>query len=371
VNPYLVTATDGHGKRDSFIRDAESLSHLRSVLEREGFSDIEYLDDDYSARLRKQRPEELRNDSAAAMRAEAKSRRGRRPGERWLLAVRSNALAIILDLGLITYGLLAWRPIPLLVGVAFLSWWIWSVRRGFGKADDYNALIRAQARGDDAECARLIDVMSRDPKLASHELLQCDLVFRRAVLKARRGDLPAALGEVEALRSRQEFANGAFEGRIGGLYYQAGDMPGYLRSMEAAYEASGHASSNRLDLAFGHARVGDAVRSRELLADVDTTLMPPFHAPLAVAAEGVLLEREGNSAAAIDKLQAAVRGLEEFSGNFAIWPFLGILVARHAAALARAGRHEEAIAALKTWREIAINCTDPDTRRTLEKELVN
>ena len=371
MNPYLVTATDRTGKRDSFVRQAESLEHLRNQLEREGYSALEFLDDDYSARLRAQRPAGARDDSAAAARHEAGSRRAVSRGNDWLLALRNNWLLVLVDLGFIAYGVARGRTWLIVVGVGFLLWWAFTVRKGLGKADDYNELLRASALGDDAECERLIDKLSADRALAGNAQLHGDLAFRRAGLKARRGDLAGALADCEALRARLENANGAFESRIASIHYVAGDMPGYLRSMEDSFEASGQAASQRLDLAFGHARVGEAVRARDLLASVDTSLMPPFHAPLAVAAEGVLREREGDAAGGIEKLRQAVQGLEPYSGNPVFWPFHGILVARFAAALARAGRRAEALAALQPWREIALNTTDPDTRRVLETELAS
>jgi hypothetical protein len=373
MNPYLVTATDGAGKRDSFVRQAESLEHLRNVLEREGYRDVEYLDDEFSARLRAQRPAEARGDSPAAARFEAQSRRGAPPPRQseWLLAAKNNWLLLLIDFGFIAYGLARGRIFLVLAGAGLLLWWLWTVYKGLGKANDYNALLRAHAVGDATECLRLIEQMSADPALSGNGQLHGDLAFRRAGLKARQGDLASALADAEVLRTRPECANGAFESRVASIYYQAGDMPGYLRSMETSFEASGQAATQRLDLAFGHARVGDQARARELLAAVDTSLMPPFHVPLAIAAEGVLREREGDGGGAIEKLREAVRALEPFTGNVVFWPFHGILVARFAAALARAGRRAEALAELQPWREVALNSSDPDTRRILETELAS
>lgn len=370
MNPYLVTATDRAGKRDSFVRDAESAPHLLSMLEREGYSDIETLDDDFSARLRGLTAANLRDDSAAGSRREAASRRqGPSTGRLWAAAARNHALLILVDLGLVAWGVAKERPLSIAVGAGLLLWWAWTVHRGLGKVDAYNDLVRADACGDEAECLRLIELLEADPRTAANPLLPGDLAFRRARIKARHGKLDEALADVQALRTRPDMANGAFESRIASTQYAAGDMDAYLRSMEAAYEASGRSNTLCLDLAFGHARVGDAARARELLDGFDAAVAPPYFRPLATAAEGALLERAGDATAAVDKLRDAVRGLEAFAGNVAVLPFVGILAARHAAALARAGRHDEARAALRPWREIALNCTDPETRRILETEV--
>jgi len=371
MNPYLVTATDNAGKRDSFVRQAASPEHLRSQLQREGFRDIELLDDEYSARLRGQRNDEARDDSPAAARREAQLRRGQAPGSAWRLAIRNNVLLIGLSLALAAWGWWRGRYLPLAIGVGALLFWVGFVRRGLGKADDYNDLLRAQARGDTAETARLIAKMSADASLSSNALLQSDLVFRRASLKAKGGNLAGALSDVQVLRLRPESEKGAFQSRVASLYYVAGDMPGYLHEMEESFVASGQAPSQRLDLAFGHARVGDAARARELLAALDARSMPPFHLPLVAAAEGVLLERDAQVEAGLLKLREAPATLEPFAGNPAFWPFQGIVVARLAAAFARAGRRAEAQAALAPWREVALNCTDPDTRRILETEVTD
>ena len=90
--PFLVTATDPGGRRETFARDAASTEHLRNVLEREGFTDIELIDDDLSARLRKERPAEgrPRRFQATPRAAEPRPARNHSPSARPLRRARPS-----------------------------------------------------------------------------------------------------------------------------------------------------------------------------------------------------------------------------------------------------------------------------------------
>jgi hypothetical protein len=369
VNPYLVTATDPNGRRDSFLRESNSLQHLRSQLERDGYTDIELLDDDYSARLRQERPPGLPEVTPSQVRIEAKLRKGSAAAAIWVQAARNNALLLAANAALIAYGAWRGRYVLVVLGVTVIGWWAWVVLKGRGRAEDYNELVRADARGDFALAKALIARMQADPSQASHELLQTDLKFRLATIRGLEGDVPGALASVEGLRSSRSLSGGAFESRVASIHYRAGDMPAYLRSMEAGYEASGHATSNRLDLAFGHARVGDVARARDLLDGLDRRDLPAMHLPIALAADGLLLQRSDQAEAGLAKLKEAAQGLEGFAGNPAFWGFHGIILARLVLALLRAGRREEAQLHLAPWRDVILNTTDPDTRRALHAEL--
>ena len=104
IKPYLVTATDARGRRDTFAREAASLEHLRSVLERDGYTDIEFVDDELTATLRQQRPEEGRPANAATYRLEAKLQRGDAPAAIWLTAARNSAVVLLPAVAAIGWG---------------------------------------------------------------------------------------------------------------------------------------------------------------------------------------------------------------------------------------------------------------------------
>jgi len=369
LNPFLVTATDRRGRRDSFVREAESLSHLRNVLEREGYVDIEFLDDEFMARLRSERPTAARDDSREWARLEAKMRKAPARSGVWLLAARRNWLFLSAAAAMLAYS--SWRGRYMLaaVALALLVGWVLLLRAGLRKVDHYRALVRAQASGDLDTAAQLIETLAANPDTAANPQLQLDLEFRRACLRAKRGDLEGALRSVEPLRTRPETAAGVYEGRCASIHHQADDMPGFIRGMESSFAASGQATMNRVDLLFAHARVGDPDRAGELLAGVDRTHLSTLQVPIVQASEAMLRLRAGDTKAGIDGLRAAVEAFGQFSGNVAAWPIHGILVASLARALAASGQHDEALEVLAPWRAVALNCVDPETRRTLQSEL--
>jgi hypothetical protein len=369
VTPYLVTATDRAGRRDTFAREAASLEHLRMQLEAQGYTDIEFVDDELSARLRAQRPEDGRPRTQADFRLEAKFRHGTTPGQLWLLAIRKAWLPFALMGGAAAYGVRADKPAWTVGAIAFLVFWLWMMQRGLARAERYNDLLRAYARGDWAHSRKLIDALRGDASLAGNEQLQADLQFRSAALRAIGGDLAGALADVEPLRTSAQGAGGMFASRVASIHYLSGDVDGFLRNMEQGWEASGRAQLQQLDLAFANARVGDPARARELLAGVERRNLSALHQPIATATEGLIAQREGQDAQAVDKLTDGVTGLGAFGANPAVWPILGILLGHQGLALARTGQREAARAVLEGWRDIVDTCLDPATRSRLQNEL--
>ena len=363
--PFLVTATDARGSRDTFAREAASIEHLRTVLERDGYTDIEFIDDELSARLRTQRPEDGQPRTAAEYRYEARVRQGAGAGDAWLMAARGALPVLVLAAVAIGWG--AWSgdwlwaaiAVAVVIGLALL------VRRGRARAAGYEDLLRACARGERDAAAKLIDTLRDDPALSGNEQLQQDLAFRSAGLQAQAGDLAGALQAVEPLRYTPHAAGGMFESRIAGVHYLAGDMPGFLESMEAAYAASAEAQVMRLDLAFAHARVGDTARARDLLDGVDRGNLSTLHKPIAVAVQGLIARREGDEEGGELLLTDAVSGLSAFAANPAVWPLFGILVGHQALAMARSGDAAEARTALSGWEPVVDACLDAATRDAL------
>jgi hypothetical protein len=369
MKPYLVTATDPAGRRDTFAREAASLDHLRTVLEREGYRDIEFVDDELSARLRQQRPEAMRNPAPDQLKLEARLRHGPAPLAVWLNAAKGSTIFLGIVVAAAAYGVWNHQYGWTAVAVVIVAGWAWLVRTALRRGEAYNDLLRAQARGDLAAARALIARLRADPTLAGNEQLQVDLRFRAAALHARDGDLAAALAEVEPLRASPHCAQGMFDSRVASLHYQAGDLEGYLRHMDRAFEASGQAQLQRLDLAFAHARLGDAQRAQQLLDGLERRNLSALHQPLATAADGLLALRRGDGATGLAQMAEAVAGFAKFAANPAVWPFQGLLVGHFALALAQAGRRDEARAVLSDWRDVALNSLDAEHRRLLESEV--
>ena len=369
MTPYVVTATDPAGRRDTFAREAASLEHLRMQLEGQGYTDIEFVDDEMSARLRMQRPDDARPLTQADYKLEAKWRHGTTPGQLWLLALRKSLLPLLLMGGAATYGVASGSPWWTIGAIALLGYWLWLIRNGLARAERYNDMLRAYARGDWDRSRQLIAAMKNDATLAGNEQLQTDLAFRSAALRGLAGDVAGGLADVAPLRTTPHGSKGMFESRVASIHYLAGDMDGFLRSMEQALEASGRGQLQQLDLAFATARVGEPAKARELLVAVERRNLSALHQPIATATDGLIAQREGDDARAAELLTDGVNGLSAFGANPAVWPILGILLGHQALALARTGQREGARAVLEGWRDIVETCVDPATRGRLQQEL--
>jgi len=368
MKPYLVTATDARGKRDTFAREAASLQHLRAQLDAHGYTDIEFVDDELSARLRSLRTDIQPGQEAAALRLDLRARRGSAVAGIWLEVARHNAVPLAIAAAIAAWALWAGHPATATVALGALAAWMWLVHRAGRSSRDYNALLRASARGDVAEVTARLARLRADPAVVGNEMLECDFAWRDAQLRARAGDLAGALADVEPMRGMAIHANGLFEGRAGVLHYLAGDIDGFLATMERGYAASGEAQLQRLDLAFALARLGDPARARELIAGVERRDLSALHQPLATATDALLALHEGDASGLV-RLRDAVTAFDAFAGNAATWPFHGILRGHYALALALAGHRDQARAAMAGWEDVVLECLDAPNRRRLETEL--
>lgn len=369
MKPYLVTATDPGGRRDTFAREAASPMHLRALLEREGYGDIELVDDEVTAQLREQWPEELKPKNAADYRFQARLRKDPTPSASWWLqAARNNWLPLSLAAAAVAWGIwsrsIGWS----VAGLAVVALWAWVVRRGMGQVNDYNTLLAAYARGEHDVVEELIARMEDSPAVEANEQLGVDLLARQACLLARRGQLQDGLALVAPLAGGPHAANGMQEMRVASIHYAADDTDGFVDGLERACEASGRNATMVLDLAFAHARLGDVQRARALLGEVPVQSIPDLQRPIHRAVEGVLLLREGAHAEAADILGEAADALDAYAANPSVWPFNGMLSGYLALALLGCGRREDAEAAFAPWREVALNCLEPASRQRLASE---
>lgn len=367
--PYLVTATDARGVRDTFARDADSLESLRAALESDGYADIEFIDDEISARLRQRRPAHLRPTTADDYRREARSRAPGGTGPSWWTAIRNNLTLLVPLLALGIYGAVRQSIILCAIPAGLIAAWVVYVWRARGRADDYSELVRAGARGDREVEAALIERLLSQSALTDNA--RKDVRFRRMRLRARDGDLDGALAELAADREAQSLVPGLYETRVGSLYYAVGDMTNFLAAAERGYVASGETATNRLDLAFSHARVGDPRRARTLLESVDRRNISPLHQPIAMAIDGLVARSEGDETTAARMLGEAVEAFSAFQDKAAVWPIMGILRGHHALSLARIGRSDEARATLRDWHDVARASLDPQTCEALDAALAS
>jgi hypothetical protein len=369
MKPYLVTATASDGRRDTFGREAASIEHLRMVLERDGYRDIEFVDDEFSATLRQQRDPAIRPRTAAQFRVEARLLKGAGRGQAILLALRGNAAALLLAAGLAGFGAATHRPMTAAVGVLALLALLWFMLARLNDGGQYDALLRAQACGDYDTAERLIDRLASGSTAKQNAQLAIDLAFRKATIVARRGRLDEALALAAPLKDDAHCANGTYESRVASIYYAADRIAEFVQWMERAWHASGKAQMQTLDLAFVNARFGDCARAAELLGGIAFNNLTAMHARVYLASEGICALRAGDMALACDKLAAAVASVGPHAASAPRLPFNAIIGGYAAIALARAGRTAEATRAVAPWRAAAKICLDPAARRLLAAQV--
>lgn len=366
MKPYLFTATDRNGKRASSAREAQSIEHLRAMLERDGYTDIEFLDSEHTAELRQQRNPELQPNSAANLRMEAELRsKGRSRLRMWRGSLRANWPYYLGSLALAGYGLWFGRPIAALTGIlgfgALVSFTFSRVRN----SDDYDGLLTAQAHGDWERASALIARLEKSSVVRNNEQLLHDLQFRKANLLARRGRLDDGLALIEPLRTHPRLANGMFQSRRASVFYAAGRIPEFVRGMQEAYEASNHAQTQVIDFAFVNARFGDCARARELLSGVRRENLTAvvrrvvdITEALCALRGGDLHAAEAKAAAALDTLKHDLNGAPHLAMNAIVAGYAAIV-------FARAGKKDAARQALAPLRAVADVCLDPGARRQI------
>lgn len=369
MKTYVVTATDAAGRRETFGREAASIEHLRAQLERDGYADIEFHDDELSALLRNQRPDAARPHTQRELRLEATLRKGSNPALLWGAAVRSNAVLLLALIGLGVFGAWSGRGWLLGLAIALVLGWVWLIRKGLASAGLYDDLLRAFARGEWEAAEALIDRLEASPATRDNEQVLHDLVFRRAGLLARTGQLDAAIAMVQPLRDSVHSGNGMFENRLATLYYLADRPEEFLEHIRLGFEASDRSDTQKLDVAFAHARLGDIAQATTLLAGIRRDNLTSLHEGVARVTEGICARRAGDPALACERLASGYELLSAFAANPAIWPVVAIAVAHRALALAEAGQVDEARAVLAPWRETIDACLDRATCETMRRDL--
>jgi hypothetical protein len=370
MRSYLATATDGNGRRDTIAHEGSSIEHARMRLERDGYRDIEFVDDELTSRLRSEREPMLQPGTPAEARFEAKlMRSGYDRTLIWVEALRRSRWILVAAAVLLGWG--AWHGFSasFWCGLAVVALVLLPTALAGKPGARYDALVKACATGDHVQALALIERMQGMPVVQNNASLRVDLVFRKASLLAREGRIDEALALVAPLRADEHLRNGLFESRSASIHYAAGRIVEFVEWQRRSYEASGRGALQSLDLAFVMARYGDIAHARRLLAMLDVANMNAVHKAIRLASQGVCALRERDNAEAATLLGNAVDAFKPFVASAPTWPFQGIVAGYAALAMARGGAQEAARNLLAPWRQVAFNCLDASTRRMVEAEV--
>ncbi len=132
-----------------------------------------------------------------------------------------------------------------------------------------------------------------------------DVAVRLACIRAKQGQADPALATLEAWQPRlADKAPGIYEARIASVQFAAGRYDEYLQQVEQAAERSGQDPSRQVGMALAHARFGDPGHAGQLLASIQTELLPPVAHQLFALATGIAHLRGGQLALAVADLRA-------------------------------------------------------------------
>lgn len=369
MKAYIVKATSPSDVRGIVIREAASIDHVRMMLEREGYSDIELEDDEMSATLRSLRQDAGRPIERQDYLDEVELKRDSSVKAFLLRLSRRNIWSIALVAALVLAGFVSRNPFLVGFSICIAIWVVWQFRKAAKPVGLYDDLLRARARWDMVRMEVLVERMRETPAAQSNLDIQADLAFHEAAIAAKRGQIDRALSIVGPYNALPFYANGLFEGRVATLHALADNPIGFLSSLESACERSNRGQGQILDLAFAHARMGDSGRARKLLAELTKRDFNSLYAAVFAAAEGILLYRDSRWDEAASCLDESARLQDDFRENPAAWPIRGIIAGFHGLAHWRAGREQLAREVLAPWRVIALANLDVTTRQSIESEI--
>ncbi|HEY2928935.1 hypothetical protein [Piscinibacter sp.] len=355
----LYSARTADGQSTSGFVQAASARDARDQLVRAGLTDV-VLHQEPAIGMEES---QLAGLSPAATRqlAQFRLRLMRNPGLATVLqeVARRCTLWLVVDGVMLAWGL--WSDRWLLVGaaVALLAFPFLATVWGFRHADRYQQLLKAYSLGRWAQVEALIDKLGSARKRSLQ--LDFDLDVRRACIRARQGQLAEALGGLESWRSRLAEQRGLYEGRVAAVCASAEDRPGFLRLMGEAHAASGGEPARALDCALAQARFGDVQQAEDMLASVDTALLPPHAKGFVLWTRGVLALRKGESESEPLLAQATAEFLAR-GDQPAVWTSLAFCACDHAIALHRLGRRDQA--------RLTLNSVLPILRAHADKPLM-
>jgi hypothetical protein len=357
----LYSAKTADGKSSKGFVDAGSAREARDKLAAAGLTDI-VLHQEVGIAQQSVAATAGLDAADLARLAQFQLRLRSAPGLKTVLGevARRGALWMGVDALILAYGLWTGRLLAVAVALALIVYpfarAIWAHRH----ADRYQDLLKAFALGRWAQVAELAAKLRSAPTKSA--LLPFDLDIRLAAIRARQGELAAALRDLEPWRAKLAPNRGLLEARLASVHSAAGDREGFVKLMGLAYEASGHEPSRALDYALAHARYGDAAQAASLLTQIDASLLPPQANAFLLWTRGLIALRQGG-ADSLDLLGQATTAFLQQSGKPAGWTALAFCACDHAIALSHAGRKDEARRqAAQVWPIVSAHADKPMLR---------
>jgi hypothetical protein len=363
---YSAKAADG-SKAEGFI-EAATAQQARELLQQRGLQDIVLHQDMSSAGagigVQGLSPSEVQ--ALASFRIRAMRSPGL--GTVWAEVARRSWMWLLLDAALVAWGL--WKPdrwifalgaLLLVLPFAISAW-------NYRHAGRYRRLIQHEALGQWDQVARLASQLQAATNQAPQ--LAFDLDVRLAAVQARRGALDAAVESLQSWRPRLAKQPGVFEGRLGSVHLAGGDTAAFVRLSGESLQGLPGDPARTVDHALAHARFGEVARAAELLASIDTGLLPPHGQGFVLWVQGLVQRRRGQPEAAATLGQAVAEFLQR-AEQPAVWTALAVCTADHALALHDAGQIDAARRQVaQVWPVLRVHANKDLQRELIARHLV-
>lgn len=239
---------------------------------------------------------------------------------------------------------------------------VWRLRH----AKRYDWLMRAWALGDWARVETLIKLLRGNGQSENFEF---DLAIRSASVRAHRGELAAAITDLEPWRENLMIkAPVLFHSQVAGVYAAGGDHAAFLENMQRALALSNDEPDRLVDAALAEARFGDVAKAQDMLDRVNLEALPVYGRSFVLWARGLIALKQNNPVAQACLAQAVAEFLAHADKPTG-WTALAACSGAYALALARDGKRDEALSIVQRVSPILRAHVDAPLKAELEGAL--
>jgi len=339
VAKVLYRALTQEGKEISGFVEAMSNKEALAQLKESGLEQINLLSDAALGFERDDLNGIGEDELAHIARFETKLQKGIGFFSYFAETMRNSSIPMVIGGAIVFYGDFAgsalWMAFGVIVALAlpFFSFWNYGVMQG------YNRLLKNLAFGEWEDVKKSSEDLKKQSKNPD-VIVEADM--RLASYYAHKGDMDKAITIISASKEYLDAKSaGAYENKLGELYWYAGMYEKSIYEMKRAYEISKE-NIFLVDWALAEARFGDNEIAKECIDRVDTETLPIFGLPFIAFIKGLVSYREDRLVEAKEMLIQAVEGFSNFDKNPVVWIPLSIVSSYLALVLSKLGDQERA-----------------------------
>lgn len=291
---FSFRATTPNGENITSRVEATSATEAWAQLHKQGYANVELLDDEYSA------IKSGEHDSIQRLEMSAKDEMDLRQQDTlsgrilWSLRQSANLMIWLPLLGWFIYAVInnGWASTEVVISagllIVYLAWFVWATIPSvlYWQAQEASAWCRW------SEVERWMQWLARWKRWFNIPFPEHELLFRTATAMAGQGRLEEALRMVEKLLDSSEIAPGFYQTRLASLYFATKDFKRAAQLQEQARTLNPSASST-IDLALTLARcMGDWQSAKVLLDDIDMEQLNPLAKLFVYYCRGIIAHEE-------------------------------------------------------------------------------